>query len=110
MKLGIILVKSPLGSRKVETVLQTASLALKKGNSVDLFLISDGVWLSKIQDKEIKALLREIRNGGNIYVCGASAQARGITEETLEGFVLSEDSYGDLVDLVMEKWDKVVVC
>ncbi|MBC7110111.1 MAG: DsrE family protein [Archaeoglobi archaeon] len=110
MKLGIILVKSPFGSRKVETVLQTATLALEKGNSVDLFMISDGVWLSKVPDEGIKELLRKIGEKGRIYVCGASAQARGLKKEELIDFIVSEDSYGDIVDLVMEEWDKVVVC
>ncbi|MBC7114698.1 MAG: DsrE family protein [Archaeoglobi archaeon] len=58
----------------------------------------------------MRELLRKVGENGRIYVCGASAQARGLKKEDLADFIISDDSYGDLVDLVMEKWDKVVVC
>lgn len=46
-KLGIILTKAPYGDEDAENALQMGLESLALGDEVDLFLLSDGVWVAK---------------------------------------------------------------
>lgn len=47
VKIGIIITKTPNANEDVENILAIGEAALKAGNQVELFLLSDGVWVGK---------------------------------------------------------------
>ena len=86
--------------------------AMKKGKHVGFFLISDGVF-NAIRDSGNIAdgLGQAISGGGKVFLSNEHVLAAGIPEERLiPGTDSLEKAYEELVDLVMEDWDRVIIC
>jgi len=111
LDLGFIITKSPLESSLGEGFLTLAHQALNNDKTVGLFLISDGVWFVKKNQKNtaINTLKNLIEKGATITVSKDNLDAAGIEKtDILEGINISEQPYHDLVTLVMEKWRRVM--
>ncbi|HUS99048.1 MAG TPA: DsrE family protein [Candidatus Thermoplasmatota archaeon] len=109
--LGFIITKAPLESSLGEGFLSLAHHAINNGKTVGFFLISDGVWFVKKNQKNtaINKLKNLIEKGAIITVSKDNLDAAGIeTTDILEGITISEKPYQDLVALVMEKWRRVM--
>lgn len=111
VKIGIIITKTPTANEDVENALAMGEEALKVGNQVELFLLSDGVWVGKKGNALAEGRLSDlIKNGCKVKASGKHLKACGLEKKKLvEGVNISDDPYDDLVDLVMERWDKVVI-
>jgi sulfur relay (sulfurtransferase) complex TusBCD TusD component (DsrE family) len=108
---GFVITKTPTESQKVLGALKLANKALEERKSVGLFLLSDGVWCAKKNQKNtaIKYLINILEKGGSVIASGENLEAAGIdNNDVLKGIQISEKPYGDLVDLIMEKWRRVV--
>lgn len=111
IKIGIIITKTPNVNEDVENILAIGEAALKAGNQVELFLLSDGVWVGKRGNAVTeKKLLKLINDGCKVKASRRHLKACGLNKEKLvKGVKISDDPYDELVDLVMEKWGKVVI-
>jgi sulfur relay protein TusB/DsrH len=110
--LGFIITKPPLESSLGSGFLDLAQQGIDTGKKVGLFLISDGVWFAKINKKNTyaKKMLSLINQGVDVTVSEDNLQAAGIqNHELLKGVVITDKPYDDLVNLVMEKWGRVMV-
>jgi len=106
--LGFIITKAPYESTLGSGFLDLAKKEIENGKKVGMFLISDGVWFAKKNQKNnvIKFL---IEKGAEITVSLDNLEAAGIdNNEIFEGLNISDKPYDDLVGLVMEKWNKVI--
>ncbi len=109
--IGIILTKSPLESEDALAALTIANNALRMGDSIEIFLLGDGVWIAKtdlkgaVSDLLSKFLLRK----GGLMVSGPHIRAGGLDRQRIVGRAeIVEKPYDRLVDLTMTKWDKVI--
>ncbi len=111
VKIGIIITKTPNANEDVENALAMVEEALKVGNQVELFLLSDGVWVGKKGNALAEGRLSDlIKDGCKVKASGKHLKACGLEKNKLvDGVNISDDPYDDLVDLVMERWDKVVI-
>jgi len=109
--LGFIITKAPLESTLGSGFLNLAKQGIDNGKKVELFLISDGVWFAKKieNNSDTKKLRSLIKQGVNIIVSNDNLQAAGIhNDELIKGITISDKPYSDLVNLVMEKWKRVM--
>ena len=109
--LGFVVTKPPLESGLVANILTIAQSALDQGRSVGIFLISDGVWLVKKDQKNHVAELfvKVLGDGAEIIASAEHLEAAGISEdEVIDGVTVTKRVYKDLVMNVMENWDKVM--
>ena len=109
--LGIILTKAPLESEDASLAVSVANDALAMGDSVDIFLIGDGVWTAKINLKGVvKDMLNKfIESGGRLMVSSSHLKAGGIKKEGIaKNTEVCDKTYDTLSDLIMTKWEKVV--
>ena len=110
--MGFIITKGPAESGLAENLLKVAQGASGGGKGVGIFLISDGVWLAKKGQKTAAhaTFLELLGKGAGATVSLEHLMGAGITEgELVDGLEVTKKTYKDLVDLVMEKWDRVVV-
>jgi sulfur relay (sulfurtransferase) complex TusBCD TusD component (DsrE family) len=108
---GFIITKAPLESSLGERFLSLAHHAINTGKTVGFFLISDGVWFGKKNQKNtiVNELINLIEKGAMVTISKDNLDAAGIeTTDILEGITISEKPYQDLVLLVMEKWRRVM--
>ena len=106
--LGFIITKAPYESTLGSGFLDLARKEIENGKKVGVFLISDGIWFAKKNQKNnvIKFL---IEKGAEITVSLDNLEAAGIDNtELIKGLTISDKPYDDLVELVMEKWNKVM--
>ena len=83
----------------------------KHSNKIGFFLISDGVFLIKNNQKnETSSLFKEIASKKvEIIVSKDHLESAGISPEDICCKVsVSEKPYDDLVDFVMEKYERIV--
>ena len=109
--IGFIITKAPFESKLGEKILDLANKGLKEGKTIGIFLISDGVWFAKknIKNKIEKLVQNLVEKGVEITVSQDNLRAGGIDDsEIINGVTISEKPYSDLVDLVMEKWRRVL--
>ncbi len=109
--MGILLSKAPFESEDAKLAFRVATEALDLGDSVDVFLIGDGVWMAKTELKgEIKAMLNKfIEKEGKLMVSYPHLKAGGISRDRIEKTAeVLEKPYDTLADLIMTKWDKVI--
>ncbi|MDO8674157.1 MAG: DsrE family protein [Dehalococcoidia bacterium] len=112
INLGIIVTKAPIGSEDAENALEAGRQALLAGDTVGLFLLSDGVWLAKRGKADaLEAKLAEfITLGGKVVASGQHLRAVGLGADRLvEKVDIADDGLGRLVDLVMDEWDKTII-
>ena len=86
--------------------------AMKRGKRVGFFLISDGVF-NAIQGSGNVAdgLGQAISGGGKVFLSDEHVLAAGIPgEKLISGTETVEKAYEELVDLIMEDWDRVIIC
>jgi sulfur relay protein TusB/DsrH len=110
-KMGILLSKSPFESEDAKLAFHLAIEALDLGDSVDVFLIGDGVWSAKTDlSGEMGTMLNTfIGKNGKLMVSNPHLKAGGINQERIEKTAeILEKPYDILVDLIMTKWDKVI--
>jgi sulfur relay protein TusB/DsrH len=109
--IGLLITKTPLESDNVSKIIYLAKEAIANWKKVQLYLISDGVWLAKSgqQNKVAEKFEELIKSGVSVIVSGEHLEAAGITKnEVTEGIEITDDPYTTLVNLVMEKWKKVI--
>ena len=109
--LGILLSKSPFESEDANVALRIANEALALGDSVEMFLIGDGVWTAKndLEGSIADKLNKFIEKKGRLMVSGPHLKAGGINREKIDKNVeVFDKPYDELVDLIMTKWDKVI--
>lgn len=112
VRLGVVLTRGPYSGGEAGAALSLAQEALKRGDGVSLFLLSDGVWLAKGgQDSPLPSQLSQLlAGGGEVLVSGEHLQAAGIAQDGLvPGVTVIADPIDGLVERVMERWDRVVV-
>lgn len=109
--IGLLITKTPLESDNVSKIIYLAKEAIDNGKKVQLYLISDGIWLAKFgqQNKVAEKFEELIQSGASVIVSGEHLEAAGITKnEITKGIEITDDPYTTLVNLVMEKWKKVI--
>ncbi|MFQ6050972.1 MAG: DsrH/TusB family sulfur metabolism protein [Candidatus Hydrothermarchaeota archaeon] len=109
-KIGIIITKPPFNNENIENALMLAVDLLKEENGAEIFLLSDGVWTAK-KGSQIEPLLKTfLEKGGEITASDPHLKANGLIKEMLmENIKITERPYDDLVDLIMEQWDRVLL-
>ena len=109
--IGFVLTKAPIESSLTYRFLSLAQNVVDKDKTIGLFLISDGVWLAKKNqnNKPHELLNKLLKNGAEVTVSKDHLMAAGIEDSDLiNGVNVTEQPYVDLVDHVMEKWNKVI--
>jgi sulfur relay protein TusB/DsrH len=109
---GIIIARTAAASENAISSLELAQDLLAQGNQVGIFLIGDGIYLGKQGKTQAAVLIANLLiKGAKIYASSEHLKASGISKERLvSGIELVEDTYKDLVDFVMERYEKVVSC
>ena len=109
---GIIIARTSIMSGNAKQAVDLGLGAQKKGQEVGVFLISDGVWNGLKDAGEVSDKLSLlVKDGAELYISDMHARANGLPKErVIEGAIFIDKTYKDLVDLVMEKWDKVIIC
>jgi sulfur relay protein TusB/DsrH len=110
-KIGILLSKSPFESEDALLAFRLAIEALELDDSVDVFLLGDGVWTAKADlSGEVESMLNKfIEKNGKLMVSNPHLKAGGISQDRIEKTSeVIDKPYDDLIDLIMTKWDKVV--
>ena len=107
--IGFVITKAPLESSIVTGVITLAKHAIDKGKTVGIFLISDGVWIGKKNQKNGKSIADLIEKCVEVIISKDHLEASGIQqEELLGGISITEKPYTELVEQVMEKWHQVI--
>ena len=107
MNLGFILTRSPDESETDSLLLNVASKSLEKGDRVTIFLLGDSVWLAHRSRNKVENIMGK---GARVVVSGEHLQACGMPRDQIAPTAeVAADTYGSLVELVMEKFDKVVM-
>lgn len=109
--IGLMISKPPVESGIVASALGIAHGAMVKGQKVGIFLISDGVWIAKKNQKNHAAELfgHLVKGGATVTASDEHLAAAGITEnEIVEGIHITKKTYKELVRQVMEDWSRVV--
>ena len=109
--IGILLSKSPFESEDAQLAFRLAIEALDLGDTVDVFLMGDGVWTAKTDlSGEVGTMLNKfIEENGKLMVSAPHLKAGGISSDGIEKTAeVLDKPYDVLVDLIMTKWDKVV--
>ena len=109
--IGFVVTKAPSESGLVSNVLSIARSSMDQGKSVGLFLISDGVWLAKKNQKNhfIDTFTGILKDGAAVIASGEHLEAAGIPEDdVMDGVIVTKKLYKDLVANVMENWDRVM--
>ncbi len=108
---GFIITKAPLESLLTFNFLTIAKNAMEKEKAISFFLISDGIWLVKKNQKNkvVELLQHLIKNGASITVSKDHLDAAGIEiTNILPGISITDRPYTELVDFVMEKCRRVM--
>ena len=107
LNLCFILTRSPHEGDTDSLILNTAFQGLGKGDRVTIFLLGDSVWLANKNKSKLEGF---IQKGGSVAASGEHLQAHGLSrDDILPSVGIATDTYDQLVDLVMEKCDKVVI-
>ena len=109
---GVIIARTPAVHGNAEQAVSLGLGAREGGKDVGIFLLSDGVWNclrgSGIVSEKLEML---IASGGNVYASGEHADAAGLPRNrAIQGVEFLDDAYDTMVDMIMEKWDKVIIC
>lgn len=109
--IGFILTKAPLENSFSKKILELAMTARNRDKKVGFFLISDGIYLVKNnQENEISYLLKKLLTKNiEIIVSKDHLKSSGISEdEILDSVTIAEKPYDELVDFVMERYERVI--
>ena len=110
--LGIIIARTSIMTGSAMQAVNLGVGALKKGQEVGVFLLSDGVWNGLKNAGDVSDKLNQlVKDGGSLHISDEHARAAGLPrDKVIEGAEFIDDIYKDLVNMVMEKWDKVIIC
>ncbi len=110
--LGIIIARTSIMTGNARQAVDFGMGAAKKGKSVGIFLISDGVWNALNDSGNVSDIIGQLVNdGAKLYISDEHARAAGFPKDrVIEGAEFIEDTYKVLVNSVMEEWDKVIIC
>jgi sulfur relay protein TusB/DsrH len=109
--IGFVITKAPMEYSVIKKLLTAMLEGVNNNEKIGLFLVSDGVFLiKKYQKNEISNILKKILTKNiEIMVSKEHLEAAGISEdEIFDKCSISEKPYDDLVDFVMEKYERVV--
>jgi sulfur relay protein TusB/DsrH len=109
---GIIIARTAAASENAISSLELAQDLLASGNQVGVFLIGDGIYLAKQGKTSAAALITTlIAKGAKVFASPEHLKASGLSKERLvSGIEVVEDTYKDLVEFVMERYEKVLSC
>jgi sulfur relay (sulfurtransferase) DsrF/TusC family protein len=109
--IGFIITKAPLENSSIKKLLKAALEAINKNNKIGFFLISDGVFLiKKNQKNETYDIFKNIiTKKVEIIVSKDHLESAGLSsDEIFSNLTISNKPYDDLVDFVMEKYERVI--
>ena len=109
--LGFIITKAPLESSFSSTFLELAINVSNDKKSVGFFLISDGVFFVKKNQKNNPfSLIKKLQEKNvEIIVSKEHLESAGISDtELIPRLSITNKSYDELVDFVMEKYRRVI--
>jgi sulfur relay (sulfurtransferase) complex TusBCD TusD component (DsrE family) len=104
MHLGIILESND--AERVWNALRLANTALDDGNTVETFLLGDGVEAPDLDHEKFNPhgiLLKYTQNGGELFACGTCMDSRDLEADELR----PRSTMGDCLRIV-EEADKVL--
>lgn len=104
MHLGIILETND--AERVWNALRLANTALDDGNTVETFLLGDGVEAPDLDHEKFNPhgiLLKYTQNGGDLFACGTCLDSRDLEADELR----PRSTMGDCLRIV-EEADKVL--
>jgi sulfur relay protein TusB/DsrH len=109
---GIIIARTAAASENAISSLETAQDLLAQGCQVGIFLIGDGIYLGKRGKTKAATLIANlVTKGAKVFASPEHLKASGLSKERLvDGIEVVEDTYKDLVDFVMERYEKVLSC
>ena len=109
---GIIIARTAAASENAISSLELAQDLLANGNQVGIFLIGDGIYLAKQGKTQAAALISSLlAKGAKVFASPEHLKASGFSKARLvSGIEVVEDTYKDLVDFVMERYEKVLSC
>ncbi|MDO9536987.1 MAG: hypothetical protein Q7J68_01545 [Thermoplasmata archaeon] len=110
--LGIVIAHTAAVHENAHQVVSLGLEAMKRGKRVGFFLLSDGVYNAIRGSGEVAAgLSQAISGGGKVFLSSEHVVASGIPgEKLIPGTETLEKPYEALVDLIMEEWDRVIMC
>ena len=110
--LGIIIARTSIMAGNAKQGIDLGVDARAKGREVGVFLISDGIWNGLKDAGEVPNILEQlVKDGASLYISDEHARAAGLPKKrVIEGAEFIDDTYKTLVDKVMERWDKVIIC
>lgn len=107
VNLGFIFTRTPDESQTNSLLLDAALKFLEKGDRVTIFLLGDSVWMANKSRTVVDSFTKK---GGKVVVSGEHLRAHGLLrEQILPAAEVAADTYDSLVEMVMEKFDKVVM-
>jgi len=109
----LILTKPPYGCEEPEKAMKMILRFMDDGDDVAIYLLGDGVELTKSSQKgDLGKLLEEIADkGGEIYSSDEDMQARGLYGDRILNCVkLRSNIFKEIVDDAMERADRVLSC
>ena len=109
---GIIIARTASVYGNAQQAMELALDARQKGKAVGIYLFSDGIWNALKNSGPVSDKLQKLlESGGMVFASNEHALAGGLPKDrAIEGIVFVDDAYDNMVDLVMEKWDKVIIC
>jgi len=109
---GIIIARTAAATENAISSLELAQDLLDQGHGVGIFLIGDGIYLGKKSKTRAAELISALLvKGAKVFASPEHLKASGLSKERLvSGIEVVEDTYKDLVDFVMERYEKVLSC
>ena len=109
MRFLFVLHRSPSNLSGFETFVEAALLARLKGDAVGMYLLGDGVVLSR-KKSNVSGILKDvIASGCEIYVRREDLAARGISAtELVDNAIVPPDFFDQMLDDIMERSDRVI--
>lgn len=109
---GVLIARTASTTENPLDALRMALAIRGQGRKVGVFLVADGVYLAKMGKTPVAALLGElITKGARVVASPEHLKAAGLPIGGLvPGIEVAGDTYRDIVEFVMEDYDKVVVC
>ncbi len=110
--LGIVIAHTAAVHEGAQQAVSLGLEAMRRGKRVGFFLLSDGVFNAIQGSGDVATGLNQvISDGGKVFLSSEHVLAAGIpTEKLITGTETLEKAYEALVDLIMEDWDRVIIC
>lgn len=106
MSILYLFTRSPAMFKDLELIVKIALNQSNKGINVGLVFIQDAV-IGLVKGSSIAEILENKNSNLNIYALGSDLKARGIKPNKIISNAKIVN-YNDLVDLIMDKYQKIV--